>query len=186
MSVEKKLSNSELRGMVDGMIELHTLLKHKRAEVKQVAATYKETCEIVKKHMIDNDVTHIDKNGYQINTYSRTREAAMNSNFISTGLEDFFKENKIGGNATAMANQASEYLVKRKKGKGDGTQVWTTTIRARKEAKKKAEGKTTARTRKRKRSTETMILDDPAPAAEQRNVVDYDTDTEAPARRVML
>jgi hypothetical protein len=125
----KEISSEQLHDMVDSMVSLHTLLKEKKEEVKKINATYKSISERVKAHMIVNELKFIDLRGFQVHTYSRKREAAMNEDFLNGGLQAFFEQENIPVDAGMASSRAASYLLKRKKDKVDGTNVWTMTLR---------------------------------------------------------
>jgi hypothetical protein len=122
-------TNVELRVMVETLVELHTKIKAKSAEVKTLNVSYKALSQTIKDHMRLNALTYIDMKGHQVHTYARVRPPAVDEDFLVAGLEDFFKSTKMKMNYTTMAANASAHLLKRKKEKVGGTEVWTMTMR---------------------------------------------------------
>ena len=122
-----QLSNEELRAYVNSLIDLHNLLKEKRAEVRKYNATYKQLAEKVKQHAIRNSLKYIDSKGSQVHVYTKVKEPMMNPEFIASHLKVYFTEN---GDKAGKADDIMNYLTKQKKNKDIGQSIVKMTIRA--------------------------------------------------------
>lgn len=123
---QTELSNEDLRAYVNSLIDLHNLLKEKRAEIRKYNATYKQLAEKVKHHAITNSLKYIDSKGSQVHVYTKIKEPVMNPDFISSHLKGYFIEN---GDNLGKADDIMTYLMKHKKSKDMGESVIKMTIR---------------------------------------------------------
>jgi hypothetical protein len=144
---EMTVTNNVLRALVQTMIDLQPLIKEKKDDLKKLNKAYKTVQERVKNHMKDSDLRFIDMPSHQVHTYSRIRAPAMNTEFISDGLKEYFLENNIKRGAH---EKAAAFLTERRKDKVGGSEVWSITMRALKPVKAKAKAKAAGRGTKRK------------------------------------
>ena len=130
MSVDSDLSNEDLRACVNSLIDLHSLLKKKRTEVRKYTTTYKQLAEKVKVHAIKHGLKYIDSKGCQLHIYKQTREPSITSDFIASHLKTFFQQQDGDSiDADQKATEAASYLSRQKKDKEKGTEVVKMTIR---------------------------------------------------------